>query len=432
LQIVVEACRQETAMGMDIARPERAKRKKRNRILMGIGIGVALVIVTVALAQLEPAPPSVDRAAVWVDTVKRGEMLRQVRGPGTLVPEEIQWISAHREGQIERIAVLPGTEVKPDTLIMELSNPELQQQALEAESQLKSAEASYKVLEAQLQSQLLNQEAEVAGAESEYNQAQLQVQADEELAREDLLPALTLKLSRLRASQLEERLKIEKQRLERTKDSIQSQLAAERTRLEQLRSMHQLRQEQVRRLDVRAGMTGVLQEVPVEVGQRVSAGTILARVAQPDQLKAELRIPETQAKDLVIGQKATIDTRNGLIDGRVKRIDPSVREGTVTVDVELLGELPKGARPDLSVDGTIEIERLEDVLYVGRPAYGQAGSRIELFKLVEGGDLAVRVPVQLGRSSVNTIEIVEGLEEGDKVILSDTSAWDGFDRLRLD
>jgi HlyD family secretion protein len=419
-------------MAMDIPRPDQAKKKRRRRILGAVGGGAALLLITLGLSKLEPAPPSVDRAAVWVDTVKRGEMLRQVRGPGTLEPEEIQWISARSEGQIEKILVLPGTEVDSDTVIMELSNPELEQQALEAETQQRSAEASFRTLQAQLDSQLLDQQSQAEAVDSDYQQAQLQVEADERLAEENLIPELNLKLSRLRAEQLGKRYEIEEQRLDKARQSARSQLAAERTRLDQLHALYRLRQQQVADLEVHSGITGVLQEVPVEVGQRVAAGSILARVAQPDQLKAELRIPETQAKDLVIGQKATIDTRNGLIDGRVKRIDPSVREGTVTVDVELLGELPKGARPDLSVDGTIEIERLDDVLYVGRPAYGQAGSRIELFRLMQGGDLAVRVPVQLGRSSVNTIEIVEGLKEGDKVILSDTSAWDGFDRLQLD
>jgi HlyD family secretion protein len=358
-------------------------------------------------------------------------MLRQVRGPGTLVPEEVRWISASVAGRIESIPALPGVRVTPETVLLEMSDPQIEQNAVEAESQLKAAQADYDDLKAQLESQLLNQQAQVAAAESQSEQAKLQVEADEKLAKDGLVPELTFKLSRLRADQLAKQARIEAERFQQSRRSVAAQLAAQRARVESMGALYELRRREVSSLTVRAGIPGVLQELPVQVGQRVSAGTVLARVARPEKLKAELRIPEVQAKDVQVGQDADIDTRNGTVAGKVVRVAPSSVEGAVIVDVALVGPLPKGARPELSVDGTIEIERLEDVLYVGRPAIGQANSRIELFKLTESGKEAVRVPVELGRTSVNIVEIVKGLEIGDQVILSDTAAQDGYNKIRL-
>jgi HlyD family secretion protein len=416
---------------MDIQREGVARKKKIRRAIYG-GIGlIAILLITVALSRLEPAAPSVKRATVWMDTVKRGSMLRQVRGPGTLVPEEIRWIAARTNGRVERILTLPGTLVEADTVLIEMSNPVLEQEALDAEFQLRAAEARYLDLKVQLESQFLNQRAVAASVQAEFNQATLQAEADRDLHSQGLIGDLTLKLSEVRADELATRHELEQQRLTIASESVEAQLAAEKARVDQMRALYGLRRTQVSALKVRAGIDGVLQQMPVEVGQEATPGTTLAKVAQPRKLKAELRIAETQAKDIEIGQKASIDTRNGVIEGEVSRVDPAVLEGTVTVDVALLGELPKGARPDLSVDGTIEIERLEDVLYVGRPAYGQADSTIGLFKLLEDGETAIRTQVRLGKSSVNTIELTSGLNEGDQVILSDTSAWDAYDRIRL-
>jgi HlyD family secretion protein len=417
---------------MDIERPDLARARRRRQILWSAAGVAILIAASVAVARLEPAAPTADRNAVWLDTVRRGEMLRQVRGPGSLVPLEEQWISAASAGRVERILVRPGTRVEAETVLLELSNPDLAQEALQAEAELRAAEADFRMAEAQLESALLDQQAAAAAVASDHTEALLQVEANERLAAEGLLPELTLRLSKLRAEQLAQRLEIERRRLEQAEASRQAQLAARRSRLEHQRALFELRREQHQALGVRAGMAGVLQEVAVEAGQRVAPGAILAKVARPEELKAELRIPETQARDVQVGQVAAIDTRNGIVPGRVMRIDPAVRQGTVTVDVALEGALPRGARPDLSVDGTIELERLSDALYVGRPAFGQAGSRITLFKLAPDGKSAFRVPVELGRTSTTTVEIVSGLEEGDRVILSDTSAWDGADRLRLE
>lgn len=416
---------------MDVERSDRAQAKRRKRVLyLTVGI-IAAIAVSVGVAQLEPAAPSVDANSLYLSTVKRGEMLRQVRGPGTLVPENLQWIAAASDGRVERVVVLPGTEVQTDTVILELSNPELAQEALDSEAGLRAAESDLEVLRAQLDGQILLQESNLAQVESDLQQAQLQFEADSRLSQEGLLSDLELNRSRLATEHLEKRLDLETQRLEKNRHSAASQIEARRNRLEQLRALNELRREQLEGLQIEAGMAGVLQEVQVEEGQRVRAGTTLARVAQPGMLKAELRIPETQARDLQHGLLARIDTRNGVIEGRVTRVDPAVREGSVTVDVALVGELPKGARPDLSVDGTIEIERLNDTLYVGRPAYGQAYQTVSLFRLDESGDMARRVQVELGRASASTIEVVAGLAEGDRVILSDTSAWDDHDRLKL-
>ncbi len=414
---------------MDRPRKDAARKRWIRRIVTVTVLVSAVVGTTVGLSRLKPAAPIVEN--VWMDTVKRGPMLRQVRGLGTLVPEEILFIPAINEGRVERIFVRPGARVSADTVLLVLSNPELELAALEAEYQVKAAEARYQDLKVQLESQQLNQESEVARVESEYKQARLQADRDELLAKEGLIPEIDLKLSQTTAEELNKRQQIERKKLKIHADSIRAQLEVQQAEVERLRALHQLKTEQVNDLRVRAGADGVLQELELEVGERVTAGTILAKVAQPTRLKAELRIAETQAKDVQIGQTAQIDTRNGIIPGTVSRIDPAVREGTVLVDVKLQGALPAGARPDLSVDGTIELERLADVLYVGRPAFGQPDSVVGLFRLAPDGKEASRTQVRLGRSSVNTIEIVDGLEVGDRVILSDMSNWDQYDRVRL-
>lgn len=414
---------------MDRPRKNAARKRWIRRIVTVAVLVSAVVGTTVGLSRLKPAAPVVDN--VWMDTVKRGPMLRQVRGLGTLVPEEILFIPAINEGRVERIFVRPGARVSANTVLLVLSNRELELAALEAEYQVKAAEARYQDLKVQLESQQLNQESEVARVESEYKQARLQADRDELLAKEGLIPEIDLKLSQTTAEELNKRQQIERKKLKIHADSIRAQLEVQQAEVERLRALHQLKTEQVNDLRVRAGADGVLQELELEVGERVTAGTILAKVVQPTRLKAELRIAETQAKDVQIGQTAQIDTRNGIIPGTVSRIDPAVREGTVLVDVKLEGSLPAGARPDLSVDGTIELERLADVLYVGRPAFGQPDSLVGLFRLAPDGKEASRTQVRLGRSSVNTIEIVDGLEVGDRVILSDMSNWDQYDRVRL-
>lgn len=417
---------------MDIPRPDFAKKRWIRRAAIGGAALVAIPLLTYALSRLRPAAPTVERATVWVDTVKRGEMLRQVRGLGTLVPEEIRWIPAMTEGRVEQRVLRPGAVVRPDSVILELSNPDLEQQLVDAEWQLKAAEAEYTNTRVQLESQLLNQRAAAATVQADCRQAALQAEVDEQLVKDGLTSELNVKRSKVRAEELATRWELEQKRLDIAADSANAQLAVQRARVEQLRALYELRRKQFDSLRVRAGVAGVLQQVPVEVGQQVAPGANLARVANPTKLKAELRIQETQAKDAQIGQKALVDTRNGVVPGHVVRIDPAVQNGTVTVDVTLDGPLPQGARPDLSVDGTIEIERLADVLYVGRPVHGQPESTVGLFKLADGGKYAVRTPVKLGRSSVSTIEVIEGLEVGDQVVLSDMSAWDGFERVRLD
>lgn len=416
---------------MDIPRTGEAEKKRMKRNILLIGAGALVLMITVGLSWLEPAAPSVEKETLYIDTVQRGPMLRQVRGPGSLVPEDVRWISAPVEARIERIPALPGVEVQADTILLEMSDPQAEQSALEAEEQLKGAQADYDNLKAQLDSQLLGQQAQVSEAKAKSDSAALQVEADGKLFKDGLTPELKLKLSRLNADQLKDAARIERERYTQTQRAHAAQLAAQRARVEQMHALYDLRRRQLDSLKVRAGIAGVLQELPVQVGQRVAPGTVLARVARPERLKAELKIPETQAKDVHSGLAATIDTRNGIVQGRVTRVAPSVQDGTVTVDVALIGSLPAGARPDLTVDGTIDIERLSDVLYVGRPAYGNPNSKVELFKLTANGKAAIRVPVELGRASVNSMEIRKGLQKGDKVILSDTSAQDGFDRIRL-
>jgi HlyD family secretion protein len=419
---------------MDIQRPASvARQKKLRRISFAVAGVLVIGLVSVVLARLKPAAPTVERATVWVDTVKRGSMLRQVRGLGTLIPvdEARRWVPASTQGRVERILIRPGAVVTPDTVILELSDPQLQQLLTDAENQLRAAEADLNSLQAKLMTDRLTQRSVAATVAADYEAAKLDKEVNENLAKDGLVSALTLKQSTVRAESLATRNKIEQDRLQVAEQNFKAQLQSQQARIDQLRSLYNLRYQQVNQLRVRAGMNGVLEQVPVEVGQQIAPGANLARVADPTRLKAELRIAETQARDLTIGQRAQVDTRNGVIDGKVIRIDPAAQQGTVTVDVALEGELPRGARPDLSVDGTIEIERLDNVLSVGRPAFGQEQSTVGLFKIDPATGEASRVQVQLGKSSVNTIEVVRGIGEGDQVILSDMSAWDSFERIRL-
>lgn len=416
---------------MDIPRPSNARAKMIRRIVLGT-VGLLFIAgVTLGLSRLRPAAPSVDRATVWSDEVKRGPMLREVRGIGTLVPVDIQWIPAQTDAQVDRIVLRPGAVVKPDSIILELSNITLKRDVLDAEYQLKAAEADYANLKVQVNSELLNQKAAEAAVRSEYEQAKIQHAVDEKLAAEGIGSTVTAELSKVREEQLSVRLQLEGERTKISSDAAQARLQAQMSHVDQQRALYELRHAELEALHVRAGLSGVLQLVPVEVGQHVLPGTNLARVADPRKLKAEIKVAETQAKDVALGQKASIDTRNGIVGGHVARIDPSVQNGTVTVDVAIDGPLPEGARPDLSVDGTIEIENLKDVLFVGRPVHGTAQSTISLFKLSPDGSEATRVNVKLGRTSVNTVEILEGLQVGDRVILSDMSQWDNYDRIRL-
>ncbi len=416
---------------MDKPRTGHAEKRRLRRYLLAV-IGLVIVVsITVGISKLEPAAPQVSKDTLFMGPVTRGPMLREVRGPGSLVPEDIRIISLPVEGRVESFPSLAGVRVEADTVILEMTNPELQQNLFEAESQLRAGEADLEDLRAKLDSQLLSQQGEVAQAESEAEVSRLQVDADEKLFKDQLIPEINFKRSKLQADQLTKRARIEQERFEKAKRSNGAQLAAQAARVGQARALYELRRRQVDSLRVRAGIPGVLQELPVQVGQRMAPGTTLARVARPEKLKAELRIPEVQAKDVTIGMPASIDTRNGIVPGRVIRVAPSVQEGSVTVDVALEGPLPKGARPDLSVDGTILLQRLPDTLQMPRPSFGAANQKIEMFKLVEGGKVAVRVPVEFGVSSVNTMEIKSGLKPGDVVILSETSAYDGHNKIRL-
>lgn len=415
---------------MDKPRPNYA-RNRRIRRMFYVTVVVAIGgVATLGVSRLEPASPSVDGQTLYTDTVQRGEMLLEVRGLGRLVPEQVRWIPATTQGLVERILVQPGREVTPNTVVVELSNPELEQTTLDVDLRVRAAEAELANLRVQLRSNMLNQRASAASIEAEYIRAELQYQANSELSEEGLISDLDLNLSRVQAEQSRQRNELEQERLLIASEANEAQLAVQELRVDQLKALSALRQGQLGRLQVRAGILGVLQEVPIEVGQQLSPGDNIARVAEPDKLKAELQIAETQARDIQLGQYVAIDTRNGIIPGTVARIDPAVLNGTVTVDVRLDGALPRGARPDLSVDGTIEIQRLSDVLYVGRPSFGQANSLVGMFRLTEEGE-AVRIPVRLGQTSVSTIQIVDGLAVGDTVILSDMSQWDAFDRIRI-
>jgi HlyD family secretion protein len=416
---------------MDIKRPDQSKAKRKKRIIYGIIAAIALVGITVLLARLKPAAPTVERNLVWVDNVKRGQMLRQVRGLGTLVPEEIRWIAARTQGRVDRIILRPGAEVTTDSVILILANPDVEQAAANADSQLGAAEAALTNLRVQLERDVLAAEAAAANAKADFEQSRLRAEVNEQLFADGLVSQLELRLSQVTAEQAATRHAIEQKRYAFSQESIKPQLAVQEAEVARLRSQARLRHDELDALQVRASMTGVLSALPVEVGAQVQPGTNLARVADPTRLKAEIRIAETQAKDIAIGLPATIDTRNGIVAGRVARIDPSVQAGTVTVDVIIDGALPRGSRPDLSVDGTIELERLDDVINVGRPAFGQDRSTVGIFRLDADGSYATRTQVQLGRSSVKTIEIISGLQPGDRVILSDMSQWDSADRIKL-
>jgi HlyD family secretion protein len=416
---------------MDIQRPSNARAKRIRRIVYAT---VALLLVggvSYGLSKLRPAAPSVDRATIWPDEVKRGPMLREVRGLGTLVPEDIRWVAAQTDAHVDKWVLRPPAIVKPNSIIMELSDPTVQKDAVDAEYQLKGAEADYNNLRVQVNSDLMSQKATEASVRSDYEQAKIQHDVKEKLVKEGLDSELNERLTRVQEQQLAIRAQLEAERTKIATDSGNAKLAAQQAKVEQMKALYRLKESQVEALHVRAGIDGVLQLLPVDVGQHVTPGMNLARVADPKKLRAEIKIAETQAKDVMPGQKAAIDTRNGIVNGHVSRVDPSVINGTVTVDVTIDDPLPPGARPDLSVDGTITLENLKDVLYVGRPVHGQSDSTIGIFKIVDDGAEAVRVNVKLGRSSVNTIEILDGLKVGDKVILSDMSAWDNFDRVRL-
>jgi HlyD family secretion protein len=416
---------------MDIHRPDLANVRRRRRLIIAAVVAVVVAAAMFGVTRLQPAVPEVDSSSLFIDTVRRGPMVRQVRGTGTLVPEMVRWIPAATEARVERILVRPGVTVRADTVILELSNPEVEQSARDAELQLASAEAELRKRSIEMQSATLAQEAVAAGIDAQWSEARAQADVDAELARNGLTSALTSKLSRSRAEQLETRSGIERQRLAIARKASVAEMEMQRSRVDQLRALHALRQQHRSGLLVRAGIDGVLQQVPLEVGQRVAAGTNLARVAQPTPLKAELRVAETQARDVAPGQLVEVDTRNGTVRGHVTRVDPAVQNGTIGVDVAFDGPLPKGARPDLTVDGVIEIERLDNVLYTSRPVQGSDGATVGLFKVVGDGDEAIQTSVAIGRTSVSSVEIRSGLNAGDRVILSDMSAWSEYERIRL-
>jgi HlyD family secretion protein len=419
---------------MDIARPEFKLQKRRRQIMLGAVVVVVVLAAAFGVTRLKPAAPSVERGTVWTDTVKRGPMLRQVRGLGTLIPsqEAVRQIPAETEATVVRIRMLPGSLVKKESVLLEMSNPQVEQAAVDAHLQLKAAEAQYQSLRVRLESDLMNQKAGAATVTADYTQAQLQAETDKALYDLGVISGLTYRASKGRADELTTRHDLEGQRLTANQRAIASQMLEQQAKVDEIRALAELKQKQLDALKVRAGIDGVLVDLPLQVGQHVLPGAMLAKVVQPDHLMAELRVAETQARDVQIGEPASVDTHNGVIAGTVLRVDPAVQNGTVTVDVKLISELPKGARPDLSVDGTIDLERLDNVLYVGRPAFGQENSTISLFKLSSDSQGALRVPVKVGRASVNSIQIIEGLHEGDTVILSDMSRWDNNDRIRLE
>ena len=417
---------------MDIARPDLARKKRLRHSLYSVSALIVIALMTVGVSRLEPAAPRVDRDTIYLDTVQRGPMVRQVRGTGTLIPEQIRWIPATTDGTVERIVIRPGALVAPDTVILELSNPELEQSVLEARLNLEAAEARFSNRQVEVERDLLNQRATLATIEAQLKTARLQADADGQLFAQGLVSSLQLQQSQSAEQEFDTGYALEQEWLQMAADTVEAQLAIEQAEADRLRTLYELRGQQMADLHVRAGMPGVLQQVPLDEGQRITTGANLARVGDPTVLKAELRIAETQAKDVQIGQAAAIDTRNGIIPGHVTRIDPAVENGTVTVDVALDGELPRGARPDLTVDGTIELERMDDILFVGRPVFGQEESVVSLFVVDEDGMHASRTRVSLGRASVNTIEVLEGLQPGDRVVLSDMSTWDQFDRGRIE
>ena len=419
---------------MDIARPEFKVQKRRRQVILFIVVLVVVVAASIGVSRLKPASPSVERGTVWTDTVKRGPMLRQVRGLGTLTPsqEAVRQIPAETEATVVRILLLPGSLVKADTILIEMSNPQTEQAALDSELQLKAAEAGYQSLRVKLESDLMTQKAGAATVTADHSQAQLQAETDKALYDLGVISGLTYKASKGKADELTIRNDLEALRLTGNQQAIATQMAEQQAKVDQMRALAQLKQKQLNDLKVRAGIDGVLVDLPLQVGQHVLPGAMLAKVVEPNHLMAELKIAETQARDVQIGEPASVDTHNGVIPGTVLRVDPAVQNGTVTVDVKLTGDLPKGARPDLSVDGTVDLERLDNVLYVGRPAFGQENSTISLFRLDPNNNGAVRTPVKVGRASVNSIQVIEGLHEGDTVILSDMSRWDSTDRIRLE
>ena len=421
---------------MDIVRDESVKRKKRQKQIAMIVVAVIAVLgATLGVSKIKPALQSVDGGTIWPDTVKRGSMLRQVRGLGSLVPipDDVRLIPAETDVRVERILILPGgTPIKPDAVIMELSNPQVEQEALNSDLELRSAEAEYHNTKAKIDSDLMSLRSGAATVEADYENAKREADQNRELKKIGVVSDSVLKTSLSKEKELATRLKIEQERIAESSKAIETQLAVQQATIDQKKALAQLKHRQKDALRVRAGIAGVLQEVPVQVGQRLAQGTILAKVVQPEHLQAELKIPETQAKDIITGLKAEIDTHNGVVEGTVSRIDPAVQAGTVTVDVKLDGPPPKGARPDLSVDGTITLEKLDNVLYVGRPAFGQEKSSVGMFKIDPDGKTATRVKVDLGRSSVNFIEIAGGLKEGDQVILSDMSRFDTQNQIKID
>lgn len=416
---------------VDVARTGAGRKRLIRRVVWIVGGLLAASLLSVAVTRLKPAVPLVEWSSVWPDKVRRGPMLRQVRGIGTLVAEDTLFVPAVTDGRVDRIVTRPGTPVTPETVIVMLSNPELNQAALNAEYDTKMAEARLQDLEVRLDSETLTQKADLARVEAEHTQAKLRLARDEVLFREKLIIELNYQLVKATAEEMEKRIEIERERGRIRERTVVAQLDVQRAEIQKLRALHQLKKEQVEALKVTAGVEGVLQELPVQVGQRLLAGAVIAKVVQPSRLKAELKVPETQAKDVAMGQRAEIDTRNGIVMGTVYRIDPAAREGTVTVDVKLDGKLPPGARPDLSVDGNIEVERLANVMFVGRPASSQPEASATLFRVEPDGKFAQRIPVRYGKASTNTIEIRQGLNLGDQVILSDMSAVDGQDRIQL-
>lgn len=423
--------------GIDLpVSPQIRRRRKRRRWAFGFAAMLMLAAITAGLTRLQPAAPLVEKSSVWTDTVKRGEMLRQVRGNGTLVPEDVRWIPTINAGRVEQILVLPGAAVQTNTVLVKLSSPEVEQAAFDTEWQLKGAEAELANLRVKLKTDKLAQKKAVATAEADYTSERLDLELETELANNGIAPQVTLTQARTKAEELARVLGIEQERLDTEDESAKAQLDVQEAKVSQLRAQLALKKSQVEALNIRAGMDGVLQRLgepanPLQLGQQLAAGAPVARVANPAKLKAEIKIPETQARDILLNQSAQIDTRNGIVNGHVVRVDPAVENGTVTVDVTLDETLPKGARPDLTVDGTIEIERLENILQVGRPVQGQADTQVNLFKLTANRAAATRVRVRLGRSSVSTIEVLDGLQVGDQIILSDMSQWDGHDRIRL-
>jgi HlyD family secretion protein len=419
---------------VDIVRPEVKRKKRIRRILYASGALVVAVVITGALAKLKPAAPGVDKATVWPDTVKRGPMLRDERGLGTLVPETIHVISAPVDGVVKQRYLLPGTPVKANTIILDMANPLLEQEQLDAEYQLKGAQATYAQTKALLENQLMDKRTTAAGISSQYRTAQLDKEKQEKLFADGIAAEIDVKKAEVAEEELAKENDLAQKEVQTFENSIQSQLAVQEAAIEQKKALYNLYTSQMEQLHIRPGIDGMFQELDVDVGQRVTQGTPLAKVTQPSLLKAQLKIAETQAKDIQIGQKAQVDTHNGIIPGHVIRIDPSVVNGTRTVDVKLDGPLPEGAVPDLSVEGTVEIERLPDVLYVGRPVHGEANSTVGLFKVVgpwSDAKEAVRIQVELGKTSVSYVQILKGLNVGDTVILSDMSAYDNFDTVEL-